>query len=112
MNSIIYSEVREEAERLSRVLNRSVEVAPVNCDCDYSKLCLRCGGEGLYYELRYSSCGHLVQDDNDDECDLSFCREQELARAELDSFPLQGAQIKSCREVESEREQEREVSAA
>lgn len=102
MNYLLYSEAREEAERLSRVLNRSVEVAAVTCYCDYSKLCMRCGGEGLYHELRYGFCNHLVHDGNDDECDLNFCRERERARSEFEPVPAEGAPILSCREVASE----------
>lgn len=77
MNTIIYSEAKEEAGRLSRMLKRDVEVAPVTCTCDYSKDCGTCGGEGLYYELRYSFCNHVVHDSNDDECDANDCVHRE-----------------------------------
>jgi len=91
MTITLYSEAKEEAERLSRMLKRDVEPAPVNCDCDYFKGCYVCAGSGTYYELRYAFCDHIVHDGNDDECDeadcehreyLAFCkREEELEAA-------------------------------
>ena len=111
MNTIVnYSEAREEAEHLSRVLRRDVEVAPVNCDCDFSELCMRCAGSGIYYELRFGFCNHLVGDATEDECDLNYCREQERAKAEMnasETFARVSAPLKSCREQEIE---EREVA--
>lgn len=105
MNSIVnYSEAREEAERLSRNLRRSVEVAPVNCTCDYSKLCLLCAGSGLYYQLVFTFCGHLVGDGEEDECWANHCREQEIARADVDlGEALIALPLRSCRDVASEQ---------
>jgi hypothetical protein len=77
MNTISFGEAKEEAERLSRMLKRDVEVAPVTCDCDYSDACGKCGGEGLYYELRFAFCNHVVQDSNNDECEASDCQWRE-----------------------------------
>jgi len=76
MNTVSYSEAKQEADRLSRMLSRDVEPAPVNCSCDYSKACGKCGGEGLFYELRYASCNHVVQD-SDEECESGDCAHKE-----------------------------------
>jgi hypothetical protein len=87
MTITLYSEAKDEADRLSRMLKRDVEVAAVNCDCDYSKGCYACAGSGRYFELRFGFCNHVVQDSNNDECDeadcvhleyLAFCKREEL----------------------------------
>jgi hypothetical protein len=84
---INYADAKEESERLSRMLKRDVEVAPVTCGCDYFQGCYACAGSGIYHELRYVFCDHVVEDSNDDECDandcvhreyLAFCKREEL----------------------------------
>lgn len=73
MNSIVnYSEARDEAERLSRMLKRDVDVKPEMC-CDFDKSCGSCGGQGYVYALVYSSCGHVVPDGDDEECEAGDC---------------------------------------
>lgn len=102
-----YSEAKEEADRLSRVTRRNVEVTSINCDCDYSKRCGKCAGEGVYYELVYGFCDHAVKDDDRDEfeCRESDCAEREGAsfvdeRAE--TFPRESAPLRSLSEAHSE----------
>lgn len=73
MNSINWNEAREDARRLTKITKRDVEAKPVTCDCDYSKNCFYCGGEGTYYEPVYSSCGHVVQDGDDIACIEGDC---------------------------------------
>lgn len=73
MNSINYSEAREDARRLTKITGRDVEPKPVTCDCDYSKNCGKCAGEGLYYEPVFTSCGHVVSDGQNVVCDESDC---------------------------------------
>ena len=76
MNSIVnYSEARDEAERLSRMLQRVVEVKPEMC-CDFDKSCGTCGGQGYVYSLVYS-CGHVVPDGDDLECEAGDCVHKE-----------------------------------
>lgn len=87
--SVNYSEMREEAERLSQTLRRNVEVDCVSCPCDYSKLCYLCGGEGRYFRLVFGSCNHSVEDL--DSCAENNCLERE--RDSLDREPRK--QIKS-----------------
>jgi hypothetical protein len=70
-----YSEAKEDARRLTKVTGRDVEVVTVHC-CDYDKSCA-CGGEGIYYELRYAFCGHTVQDSDDIECRDADCVHRE-----------------------------------
>ena len=48
---INYSEAMDEAERLKRVTGQPHVVVREDCRCDYSKTCLRCAGEGGYYEI-------------------------------------------------------------
>lgn len=48
---IIYSEALEEAERLTKVTGSRYQVVRIECDCDYSKTCFRCGSEGQYYDV-------------------------------------------------------------
>lgn len=103
------NEAKEEAQRLSRVLRRSVEVAPVNHDCDYSKNCGVCAGEGIFYELRFGFCDHAVGDAEETECIENFCRERERVRSEFDtqdSFPVLHRGLKSCADVQSGMEAE------
>jgi hypothetical protein len=45
---ILYSEAMEEAERLKKVTGNSHVVVREDCDCDYARMCGRCGGEGTY----------------------------------------------------------------
>lgn len=68
---INYSEARDEAERLSRTLKRDVEVKSEMC-CDFYKSCGTCGGQGYVYALVYS-CGHVIPDGPDTECELADC---------------------------------------
>lgn len=77
---INWNEAHEESRRLTKVHGRDVEPKAINCDCDYSKQCFYCGGEGLYYQLVFSSCGHAVQD-NDDECVEADCEHREYVAA-------------------------------
>lgn len=73
MDSILnYADAREEAERLSRMLKRDVEVKSDMC-CDFDESCGTCGGQGYVYVLVYSSCGHLVPDGPDVECEENDC---------------------------------------
>jgi hypothetical protein len=71
-----YSQAKEEADRLSRMLKRDVEPAPLNCDCDYWPACPNCEGGGTKYELRYAFCNHLVTD-SDEECQIGDCVHRE-----------------------------------
>ena len=100
---INFLEAREEATRLSKMLKREVEVKAFDCDCDYSRNCGVCAGQGTHYELVYRSCDHLVNDDNDDECDQNFCREREQVQSE--TFPALGSELKSLAHCESEVEE-------
>ena len=103
-HTIRFTEAQDDARHLTKVTGRDVEAQQINCTCDYSKLCLRCGGQGYYYKSIYSSCSHIVNEDNDDECDLNYCREQERARAEFEPvLKVEGTPLKSCREVASEQ---------
>jgi hypothetical protein len=86
MNFTNYSDAKQEAERLSRTLKRDIEVVPVTCECDYFEGCYLCAGSGTWYQLVYSSCGHVVPDGPDEECleadcqhkeYLEFCRREE-----------------------------------
>ena len=79
---IKFSEAQEEAIRLTRMLKRSVEVKPVNCDCDYCRHCYMCAGSGIWYELVYSFCSHPVKDDDRDE----ICFEENCLERERDSL--------------------------
>ena len=72
-----FIQAQEDARRLTKVTGRNVEVATVNCDCDYHKNCGKCGGEGLYYELRYAFCSHEVQDGPDITCEENDCAHRE-----------------------------------
>lgn len=94
-----YHESKEEAERLSRVLNRSVVVKQIECDCDYNRNCFYCGGEGKYFKLVFTFCGHGA--DSGDECNLDQCAEHERAQI----FPLEHPAIRSLTEAESERKE-------
>jgi hypothetical protein len=107
MNNYItlYPEALEEAQRLKKVTGRNVEVTSVDCPCDYSKLCYRCGGEGRWFQLVYASCNHVVQEDEGECADLDCAELERLGRlmdetARLD--PFVHAPVKSLREVESE----------
>lgn len=77
MNFINYSEAKQEAERLSRVLHRDVEVKIINCDCDYDKTCGVCGGQGYVYGPRFAFCEHAVQEGPDLECLENDCEHKE-----------------------------------
>lgn len=102
MPTVLLNEAREEARRLTKTLNRDVEVSPVSCPCDYDRMCGRCGGEGVYYELLFADCGHDADDGEQDSCIENYCRERGRAAMELESAPV-NAQIKSCREIASEQ---------
>lgn len=78
MNFINYGEAKDEAERLSRMLKRDVEVKPDMC-CDFDKSCGTCGGQGYVYVLVYGSCNHIVPDGPDVECEEQDCRHKEYA---------------------------------
>lgn len=98
---INFIEAQDEAKQLSRNLRRDVEVKPVDCDCDYSKLCYRCAGNGVYYELVFSFCGHPVAgDDRCEECFENFCAEREQVKNER--LPLEHPQLVSLREASRE----------
>lgn len=70
-----YSDAKAEAERLSCVLKRDVEVITDTC-CDFDKSCGACGGQGYVYVLVYS-CGHVVPDGDDLECEAADCVHRE-----------------------------------
>jgi hypothetical protein len=72
-----YSQAKEEADRLSRMLKRDIEPAPVNCQCDYFEGCYLCAGSGTYYELRFAFCNHIVADGPDVECSENDCEHRE-----------------------------------
>lgn len=110
MNYItLFHEAFEEAERLTKSTGRSVEVKAVNCPCDYDPMCGKCAASGVYYELVYASCSHPVGDGDEDEdiCEVDFCREREVAQV----FPLESPALKSRWEVQSELEAELEAFA-
>lgn len=95
-------EAKDEADRLSRVLKRNVEVAHVSCPCDYSKDCYCCAGSGTYYELRYAFCNHVVQEGDDLECAANDCesREREASMVERpDTWPRVSAPLQSCEQI-------------
>lgn len=107
---INFSEAQDEAKQLTKNLRRDVEVKSVNCDCDYSRLCYRCAGQGIYYELVFSFCGHPVADDDRcEECFEEFCIEREQAQRDLEAetFPVESTRLVSLREASRE-----EVEAA
>ena len=102
-----YSEARDEAQRLTRVIGRRVEPVHVPCDCEYSKLCSRCAGEGAYHELRYASCDHVVQESDDFECDANNCESREREARDIerpDTWPRVGKPLRSCTQVQAERD--------
>lgn len=72
---VIWNEAFEEARRLTKVHGRNVEVVPIRC-CDYDKSC-GCGGEGLSYQLVFTSCQHNAEEE-DGSCDVNNCRLQEI----------------------------------
>lgn len=103
MNNYItkYSEAKDEADRLSRTLKRTIKAKAVDCDCDYSRDCFICGGSGTWYDLVFASCSHSVGDGEMVECDANDCvrKEREAAMVErVETFPRVGAQIVSCRD--------------
>lgn len=102
---INYSEAKEEAERLSRMLKRNVEVKAFDCDCDYHKNCGTCAGSGTYYQLVYAFCDHLLSDDDrDEQCYENYCAERERVAAvvEQESLPVSHPELKSLSECASE----------
>jgi hypothetical protein len=108
-----YTEAKEEAERLSRMIGRSVEVATKQCACDYWPYCPKCLGSGTEHVLRYGFCDHVVQDGSDLECETARCAERELVALTLETDrvdPFASAPLRSLSEVESQREEEREVA--
>ena len=72
-----HSEAREDAQRLSRTLNRDVEAVHEDC-CNHDETCGRCGSQGYVYVLRYAFCNHLVTD-SDEECISNDCQWREYA---------------------------------
>lgn len=109
MNNYItkYSEAKDEADRLSRALKRTVEAKAVDCDCDYSAACFICGGSGTWYDLVFTSCAHSVGDGEMVECDESDCARKERKAAmvkHVETFPRVGAALKSYRERAIENE--------
>ena len=74
--TIHYSEALEEAERLKKVTSNPHKVVRESCDCDYSRNCFRCAGEGGYFDV-----------------------------VEQVVLKVESAPIKSCREVQSERDE-------
>lgn len=104
---VVFREAQDEAKHLSKGTGRSVEVAPKDCDCSYSPLCLKCE-RGTQYTLVYSFCSHLVNEDGEDTeiCIQNYCREQEIAKSEFDSrdsFARVAQPLRSCRERTSEQ---------
>lgn len=96
-----FTEARDEARRLSKVLNRDVEAKAIVCDCDFSRDCFICGGSGTWYDLVFASCDHSVGDGEQVECDANDCarREREASMAEkVETFPRVGAPLVSCRD--------------
>lgn len=75
---ILYFEAMEEAERLKKVTGNSHVVVREDCDCDYSRMCGRCAGEGTYYVIVEQT---VVQAES---APLLSCREVELASAETE----------------------------
>lgn len=109
------NEARDEARRLSKALKRHVEAKAVDCDCDFSPACYQCAASGTYYKLVYSFCQHSVQDADDLECDQAECaeREREAALVErVETFPRVGAPLKSCAQVEPDRQLRQEAEEA
>lgn len=102
---IDYPEAKQEAERLKKMIGRDVEVDSINCDCDYTKSCYLCAGNGLYYELRYAFCNHVVRDDDrDEECAEFNCRERErIAASREPAQESTSPQLRSLTEVQSEQ---------
>ena len=100
---VLIHEATEEAQRLSRVHGRSVEIKAVEC-CEYDKSC-GCGGMGLSYQLVFASCDHLADDLGI--CEQEFCAERELAKRAFDveTFPVEHKPLQSLRESLSEREE-------
>jgi hypothetical protein len=108
-----YTEAKEEAERLSRMIGRSIEVAAEQCACDHWPACSKCLGSGTEYMLRYGFCDHVVQDGPDLECETAGCAERELVALTLETDrvdPFAPVPLRSLLEVESQREEELEVA--
>lgn len=102
---INFTEAQEEAGRLTKVTGRDVEVSSMNCGCDYSKNCGTSAGEGLYYQLVYASCGHVVPDGDDLECAANGCAAlEQLSAGQSDVFPVKHPPLISLTEAASERE--------
>lgn len=108
-----YTEAQEDQERLAKQLNRDIEIRPTQCRCcgDW-KFCPSCEGRGLYFDLYFKFCDHLVGDADQIACEDDDCAERErlsvlMSKTDhLDPFPVQHPQLKSLREVQSERESE------
>jgi hypothetical protein len=108
-----HAEAKEEAERLSRMIGRSIEVDAEQCACDHWPACSKCLGSGTEYMLRYGFCDHVVQDGPDLECEETMCAERELAAVMSETVhldPFASAPLRSLSEVESHRKEEREVA--
>lgn len=95
-----YSEAKDEADHLTKTLNREVKVKRVECDCDYHRNCGHCAGEGRYFINVFVSCGHEISE-SEYACVEDFCGERELAQR--DPFALQP--LGSLSEIQSEREE-------
>jgi len=93
---ILLSEAKEEAHRLSRVLGVDIEVAAIECPCDYSKMCGLCGASGIHYEPVYAICSHVVK-----ETDYEGCSEcEEIAERDAPIvLRAEGPALLSCAEV-------------
>jgi hypothetical protein len=92
------------------VHGRSVGVTSETCACDYHPNCGKCGSQGYYYLLVFEVCRHLVGDGERIECEKASClkREVEAAMRVTDLFAAKP--LRSLSEVESQREEEREVA--
>lgn len=104
-----FTEARDEARRLTKVLGRDVEAKAINCDCDYSRDCFICGGSGIWYDLVFAFCDHSVGDGEQVECEAGGCSEREREAVDLegvDPFPRIAAPLQSCAHVQIERDEQ------
>lgn len=97
-----FSEARDEARRLTRVHGRDVEPKHVNCECDYSKTCYMCGGQGYFYELVFADCDHKVGDGELIECHADGCLDRKRTEPEVTVVKFEGEPLKSTRDLEIE----------
>lgn len=103
-----YSEAKEEATRLTRMLGRDIEVAAEQCRCDEWQYCSKCGGTGTEYVLRYAFCDHIVSDGPDTNCVDEACAERERIALDAERRDMAGVALQSLREANSTRDEELE----